>query len=191
MSLTVEAWFPQLIWSGLLESIDNEKLKEFAYQRKEQTEGVHASNYIGWQSDNIHYKDNEVFDSVVATITGHIEDCRNLVNLPPLQLYNIWINVNGPGAYNHLHNHPMALLSGVYYVDSKEEQGNIFFERSDGAEYFLPPVEVGNHFNGSATSYKSVTGALYIFPGWLKHSVQPNTTEEDRISISFNYGVIK
>ena len=74
MSLTVEAWFPQLIWSGFLESIDNEKLKEFAYERKEQTEGVHASNYIGWQSDNIHYKDNEVFDSLVATITGHIED---------------------------------------------------------------------------------------------------------------------
>ena len=83
----------------------------------------------------------------------------------------------------------MALLSGVYYVKSVEEQGNIFFERSDGAEYFLPKVETHNYFNGSATSYKAITGALYIFPGWLKHSVQPNRTEEDRISISFNYGV--
>ena len=137
MSLTVEAWFPQLIWSGLLESIDNEKLKEFAYQRKEQTEGVHASNYIGWQSDNIHYKDNEVFDGLVATITGHIEDCRNLVNLPPLQLYNIWINVNGPGAYNHLHNHAGSILSGVYYVKSQPEQGNIFFEFFLAKKYFL------------------------------------------------------
>ena len=191
MSLKVEAWFPQLIWSGLLDNTKNEDLVKFAYERKEADEGVKNSNYIGWQSGSIHYNDNETFDRLVEAITGHVEDCRQLVKLPPLQLYNIWINVNSPGAYNHLHNHPLSLLSGVYYVKSTEEQGNIFFERSDGAEYFLPPVEVGNHFNGSATSYKSVTGALYIFPGWLKHSVQPNTTEEDRISISFNYGVIK
>ena len=128
MSLKVEAWFPQLIWSGLLENTHNDELVKFAYERKEADKGVTASNYIGWQSGSIHYNDNETFDRLVEAITGHIEDCRSLVDLPELQLYNIWININSPGAYNHLHNHPMALLSGVYYVKSVEEQGNIFFE---------------------------------------------------------------
>jgi hypothetical protein len=32
---------------------------------------------------------------------------------------------------------------------------------------------------------------MYVFPSWLKHSVQPNKTDKDRISISFNYGVKK
>ena len=118
MSLKVEAWFPQLIWSGLLDNTKNEDLVKFAYERKEADEGVKNSNYIGWQSGSIHYNDNETFDRLVEAITGHVEDCRQLVKLPPLQLYNIWINVNSPGAYNHLHNHPLSLLSGVYYVKS-------------------------------------------------------------------------
>ena len=192
MPLKAEAWFPSLIWSGLLDNTHNDKIKSFAYERKEQDKGVELSNYIGWQSSSIRQGDNETFDRLVESISSNVEDCRKLVELPELQLYNIWININTPGAYNALHNHPGSVLSGVYYVESTEEQGNIFFERSDGAEYFLPPnVEEHNYFTGSATSYRAITGALYIFPGWLKHSVEPNRSDEDRISISFNYGVVK
>ena len=63
------------------------------------------------------------------------------------------------------------------------------FERSDNAEYFLPPMEKPNYFTSTATTYKAMTGAIYVFPGWMKHSVQPNLTKEDRLSVSFNYGV--
>ena len=191
MPLKAEAWFPSLIWSGLLDNTHNDKIKDFAYERKKQDKGVELSNYIGWQSTSIRQGDDDTFDRLVESITSNIEDCRNLVELPELQLYNIWININTPGAYNALHNHPGSVLSGVYYVESTEEQGNIFFERDDNAEYFLPPVQQTNYFNGTATSYKAISGAMYVFPSWLKHSVQPNKTDKDRISISFNYGVKK
>ena len=163
MALTAEQWFPNVIWSGLLSNVNNTAIEDFAYERKEQDEGVKISNYIGC--------------------------CAAQVQLPELQIQNIWININSPGAYNHLHNHAGSILSGVYYVNSTPEQGNIFFERSDNAEYFLPPVEKPNYFTSTATTYKATTGALYVFPGWMKHSVQPNTTDKDRISVSFNYGV--
>ena len=29
---------------------------------------------------------------------------------------------------------------------------------------------------------------LYVFPSWIKHLVQPNMSDEERISISFNVG---
>ena len=32
-------------------------------------------------------------------------------------------------------------------------------------------------------------GDVLFFPGWLKHWVSPNTTELDRISISFNMSI--
>ena len=146
MPLKAEAWFPSLIWSGLLDNTHNDKIKSFAYERKEQDKGVELSNYIGWQSSSIRQGDNETFDRLVESISSNIEDCRNLVELPELQLYNIWININTPGAYNALHNHPGSVLSGVYYVESTEEQGNIFFERGDNAEYFLPPVHTERYF---------------------------------------------
>ena len=71
----------------------------------------------------------------------------------------------------------------------EENQGNIQFERSDGAEYHMPdePQQV-TYYTSTRATYKAKTGALYIFPGWLKHSVQGNLSNTDRISVSFNYG---
>ena len=79
-------------------------------------------------------------------------------------------------------------VSGKCNIEWKENcntQGNQITLKYDQSVHH---VTIGNHFNGSATSYKSVTGALYIFPGWLKHSVQGNLSNTDRISVSFNYG---
>lgn len=191
MALNAEQWFPSVIWSGLLNGVDNDALTVFAYDRQSIDEGVTVSNYLGWQSSPIKHGENEEFDNFVNALSQQIHNCAIQAELPDLQIQNIWININKPGAYNHLHNHAGAILSGVYYVKSTPEQGNIFFERGDNAEYFLPPMEKPNYFTSTATTYKAMTDAVYVFPGWLKHSVQPNLTKEDRISISFNYGVVK
>ncbi len=189
MALNAEQWFPSVIWSGMLNGVDNDKVETFAYDRKNLDKGVQISNYIGWQSNSITKGDNEEFDQLVDAISEQINACAAQAELPNLEIQNIWININTPGAYNTLHNHAGAVLSGVYYVKSDPSQGNIMFERNDGAEYFLPPIEKANYFTSTATTYKAMTGAIYVFPGWLKHSVQPNLTKEDRLSISFNYGV--
>jgi uncharacterized protein (TIGR02466 family) len=190
MALNAEQWFPSVIWSGMLSGVDNDAIQIFAYDRKNTDNGVQISNYGGWQSSAIKQGDNEAFDQLVQTINKEINVCAEQAELPALGIQNIWMNVNTPGSYNHLHNHAGSVLSGVYYVKATPEQGNLFFERSDNAEYFLPPVEKANYFNSTATTYKAITDAIYIFPGWMKHSVQPNLTKEDRISISFNYGVL-
>ena len=35
-------------------------------------------------------------------------------------------------------------------------------------------------------SFVPKEGDLYLFPSWAKHGVTPNTTKNNRISISFN-----
>ncbi len=189
MALTAEQWFPSVIWSGKIDGIDNEGICSYLNDKKLLDPGVTISNYGGWQSSAIQQGDNILFDGLVNAITGEVNGCSIQADLPELQIQNVWGNINGPGSYNTLHNHAGALLSGVYYLRANPNQGNIFFERSDNAEYFLPPMPKPNYFTSTATTYKALTGALYIFPGWLKHMVQPNLTQDDRISISFNYGV--
>ncbi|MBR19867.1 MAG: hypothetical protein CMA64_06940 [Euryarchaeota archaeon] len=189
MALNAEQWFPSVIWSGLLSGVDNDLIETFAYDRKNLDKGVEVSNYIGWQSNSIRHGDNEEFDQLVSAVTEQVDGCAAQAELPPLQIQNIWLNINTPGAYNTLHNHAGAILSGVYYIKSDPSQGNIMFERGDNAEYFLPPMEKANYFTSTATTYKAMTGAIYVFPGWLKHSVQPNLTKDDRLSISFNFGL--
>lgn len=189
MALHSELWFPNVVWSGMVHSIDNGSLKRYAYDRKKNDVGVQISNYNGWQSSALTSGSHPEIDNLVTYLNKEIDNCRRQVGLYNLELYNIWININPPNSYNHLHNHKDAVLSGVYYVHATENQGNIQFERSDGAEYHIPQyVENNTYFTCTRATYKARTGALYIFPGWLKHSVEGNNTNTDRISISFNYG---
>jgi len=189
MALHSELWFPSVVWSAMTHHIDNTSLRHFAYERRKTDKGVTVSNFGGWQSSPLESGCHPEIDNIVEYLNLEIDNCRRQVGLKEVELYNIWININTPGSFNHLHNHVGAVFSGVYYVHADDMQGNIQFERSDGAEYHIPTeIEKATYYTSTRASYKSKTGAVYIFPGWLKHSVEGNQTQKDRISISFNYG---
>jgi len=184
-----ELWFPSVIWSAMVHSIDNSELKKWAYQKAKEDTGRKISNFGGYQSSDIKQGECKAIDELIAYLNNEVNSCAKQVGLQPLTLYNVWININPPNSYNELHNHIGSVLSGVYYVDASPDQGNIQFERTDGGEYHLPlDVAQDTYYTSTRATYAAKTGALYIFPGWLKHSVQGNTSKSDRISISFNYG---
>ena len=192
MPLHTELWFPSVVWSGVIHWPDNTELTNFAYKKQSTDPGRKISNSGGWQSKDIQSGECKFIDLFVSNLNQEVYTCAKQVGLPPLQIYNIWININPPGAYNKLHDHAGSVLSGVYYVDASDNQGNLQIQRTDNAEYFLPEVpEKITYYTATASNYKAKTGALYVFPSWLKHSVDTNNSDKDRISISFNYGVTK
>ena len=189
MAMHTELWFPSVIWSSVIHLVDNKLAKEFAYKKQTDNQGRIVSNYGGFQSSDIQSNECSAIDNLVKHLNQEINTCATQVGMKDLEIQNIWININPPGSYNHLHNHVGSVLSGVYYVDAMPEQGNIQFERNDGAEYHIPTkVSKETYYTSTRATYAAKTGALYIFPGWMKHSVQGNTSKSDRISISFNYG---
>jgi len=188
MAMHTELWFPSVIWSSIIHVVNNDELKKFAYQRKQTDKGRVVSNYGGWQSNDIKPGESDQIDRLVKTLNEEMKTCATQVGLKECEIYNIWININPPNSYNHLHNHVGSVLSGVYYVDA-ENQGNIQFERNDGGEYHIPyDIAQETYYTSTRATYAAKTNALYIFPGWLKHSVQGNIGTTDRISVSFNYG---
>jgi len=189
MAMHTELWFPTVIWSAVIHTINNDEIKRYAYDKKNNDRGRIVSNYGGWQSNDIPAGECPAIDALIAYLNTEMYECTTQVGLPALELYNLWVNINPPGSYNHLHNHVGSVLSGSYYVDAKPEQGNIQFERNDNGEYHIPTnVAKETYYTSTRATYAAKSGALYIFPGWLKHSVQANYTEQDRISIAFNYG---
>ena len=188
-----ELWYPNVIWSSILNNIDNSVLKQFAYDKiKEDPKGRHHSNNKGYQSIDLKPNECTEVDRLIQTIDKEIVIIASQVGLKIPRLYNIWTNVNYPHASNDLHHHIDSIFSGVYYVDADPnvDQGNISFQRGDNAEYHIPPhmIEKVTYFTAQKSNYKSTTGGLFIFPGWLKHQVGINNSSKDRISISFNYG---
>jgi uncharacterized protein (TIGR02466 family) len=193
MAMHNELWFPSVIWSSILNNVDNSVLKKFAYDKiKEDPKGRHHSNNKGYQSIDLKPNECTEVDRLIQNIDKEIVAIAAQTGLKPPRLYNIWLNVNYPGASNDLHHHIDSIFSGVYYVDadSNSKQGNISFQRGDNAEYHISPhmIEKVTYFTAQQSNYASTTGGLFIFPGWLKHKVGPNESNNDRISISFNYG---
>ena len=40
--------------------------------------------------------------------------------------------------------------------------------------------------NAPSVSKKAVTSTMYLFPSWIKHYVDRNESDKERISIAFN-----
>ena len=99
--------------------------------------------------------------------------------------YNIthsWAALFKKGNYGHIHSHGEADIAGVYYHEVPENSGGLFFE--------CPSPGMGDSLLysrwGRRLDVKASEGGMLLFPGFLKHGIQTNTTDHDRISISFN-----
>jgi len=99
-----------------------------------------------------------------------------------------WANVREKGAPEHrAHCHPNNFLSGVYYVQV-QEGGNVinFHDPRPQINIMAPKRKQFTEHNTRDVHVTVKTGSLIVFPAWLMHSVQPNESDMDRISVSFN-----
>ena len=98
-----------------------------------------------------------------------------------------WILKIKNGHFAHAHNHTPTDISGVYYYQTTGADGNFFFESPNS--YF----EMSKCFRdkyGQRFLQQPVVGKIILFPGWLRHGVFLNSSESERISISFNINFI-
>lgn len=98
-----------------------------------------------------------------------------------------WVNINPYLTSHPLHFHRNSFLSGVLYLNTGEDCGDIRFHREENL--FEPEVNFDseNQFSWSYRYFNPIDCLLLIFPSHLKHSVSPNLNKDvDRISLSFN-----
>jgi len=107
---------------------------------------------------------------------------------------NFWFNVNGKHHTNMVHTHDNTFIAGVFYLKAYPGQGKITLFKEYSQDYVIAsqaPIEQYKHISASAISFDPVTSRLILFPGALPHGVGANTTDEDRISVSFNIKMIR
>ena len=171
--------------------VDVDKIKNFCLSLKKKSKGRKISNLTGWQSEDIvdfppylqKLKELIEFNANIYSKTMHIKK--------ELQLDNMWININEYKDSNEPHIHPHSIVSGSFYLSVSEDSGGIKFYNplSETMNYVLNDdiVDKWTQTNCSRWVVVPVQSVLLLFPGWLKHSVQPNNDKKlKRISISFN-----
>ena len=161
-------------------------------ERLKNPKGVIKSNLGGWQSDNIIYPDSPFFflQDIEKICQGVAKDVLKINK--SVFLNNAWININQKDNLNQVHTHPNNILSGVYYVKTPEKCGNIIFRHPsfDMMERDWEDIVSDsdhNVYNSDTWWLPAKANTLYIFPSWIKHLVGPNMSDEERISMSFNF----
>jgi uncharacterized protein (TIGR02466 family) len=144
-------------------------------------------NNRDWRNDSLYPNINKM----LAYVEDMSQTCFKELGVKdslPKQLENFWININSPGRFNKPHLHPGTLFSGVYYVKTDDDTGPISFHNQTDKDFILQfYTDKPNQFNISTVSYKPIIGRVVIFPSWVSHSVDPNQSNQDRISISFDF----
>ena len=162
----------------------NSLVKKIGAGRKRSAEG-------GWQSGDL-VGDHPPLSNLISTITKHVNKYCSDIQLKKTSLDNIWVNINGYKDSNTRHCHPNALVSGVYYVKTPKQSGQIVLEHPSydtfGYDWHQGTIKNFNQYTSARWFIDTQPGKLLLFPGWLNHYVTQNLNKkEERISISFNY----
>lgn len=139
------------------------------------------SNAGGYQSPNINI--NEYFVLLSKKLFPVLEAISNDIGMN-LDLENSWVNINRKNNFNRTHIHKGSSFSGVVYLKTNSNSGPIIFLNPTGSEAY-PIDDTIKDFYGRYEINPTV-GDILVFPSYLKHYVDPNLSDEDRISIAFN-----
>ena len=106
------------------------------------------------------------------------------------RLGNMWANINYQGGYNKPHIHPNSLFSGVYYVHAQPNSGKLVCnDPRPGIQTNMPIRKEGQppQHLWRECHLAPIPGRIIMFPAWLWHCVEPNQSNDIRISVSFNF----
>ena len=107
-----------------------------------------------------------------------------------LKCDSLWINILPQGGMHASHIHTHSVISGTMYVAMPEGTSALKLE-----DPRLPMMMTAPLVDKAAAQelqrfvyVKPVVGEVLLWESWLRHEVPMNMAEEDRISVSFNYG---
>lgn len=164
------------------------------YSTDEYNHNTNQELTINSVSNNILLK--EEFKELREIIEGMMEHYIYMTLMFPrsikLNLVCSWGAIGFPNAYTKSHLHTNSLYSGVFYLKSLEQSGDLEFWKPTNANTFCnnalkPRATESNILNSDSWSITPKTGDCFIFPSHLEHSVTPNKSGENRCVVAFNY----
>ena len=136
-----------------------------------------------------------IFKALKKALNKHVkafaEDLEFDLGDKKLKLDSLWINILPEGGIHTSHIHPHSVISGTTYVAMPDGASAIRFEDPRHAMMMAAPVrrkEAREEMRNFIYVAPEV-GDVLLWESWLRHEVPMNMAEEDRISVSFNYGL--
>ena len=188
--------FPSSIHSLGINNFDDYKdqlIQETYQERDEDLIGRKISNRGGWQSNQINIqecKSKTLKKIIIDSLSGFTPISENVS-----MVIEGCKNINAPGDFNVKHDHPRSNLSGVLWIKTPKNSGNLVFTSPQLFNKFQELYNYTDEFKYDTKSYMTyyftpTEGRILLFPSSLEHEVEENKSDEDRISYSFNIKLI-
>jgi uncharacterized protein (TIGR02466 family) len=164
-----------------------------------QPDGIKKSSIRGWHSpdapDGQGLTGEPAFQAAHERIAQALHAFVSELGYEGLKIkaLNSWVIVSGKGAGNNKHCHPNSFVSGAYYIQAPEGASPIVFIDPRVAKLFTSPplTKKASAFLANTAPVDAKTSRLVLFPSWLEHEVPLNPTNEERVVLSFNFGLIQ
>ena len=127
--------------------------------------------------------------AVDAHVAAFAEDLQLNLDGRALKLEDIWINILPEGGTHSGHIHPHSVISGTTYVAMPDGASTIKFEDPRLPMMMAAPARVKDAREElrTFTYVAPAVGDVLLWESFIRHEVPMNMSEEDRISVSFNY----
>jgi uncharacterized protein (TIGR02466 family) len=108
------------------------------------------------------------------------------------EMSSSWLVKCQPEQEAQYHIHKNSIFSGVLYLNVNKDCGNLSFRLADNDDRTIipvldPPIKTINIYNNRSYSLNPRKGLLVLFLSTISHKIEKNRSNEDRISIAFNY----
>lgn len=181
------------------------KYREDLIKRIEQIEGDHS--YVMLQKEHGEDKKNIFHVSYSKDVLNKfLPDLKTLILEKFYQYKNevlnytkndfdfttSWISSSERGQASVIHNHHNCMFSGVYYIRTHKDAGNISFEDYTDCRFDLEPGE-RNIYNARECIIEPKDDMILFFPAELHHKLMVNNSDIKRLAVVFNltpYGEI-
>lgn len=162
---------------------DTQKVNKTILQgflKQYQQPGIKRTHLFEDRYENIYLNEQHI-PELIPLIKQAIEFAEDILQTKNLRT-GFWFNYMPPGATTTLHTHDDddELLSCVYYVDVPENSGNLIL--------YPGATSPGVSDNGEMIEIDSTTGEFIFFKPDVRHEVTRNNSDENRLSIGFNFG---
>lgn len=177
-----------------VDATTNARVAEWIMAERRRDAGLQRSVVGGWHSRaDLPVRGDPALDALFGAIVEQVRRLHSqLSSEQDLQvrfMLQAWATVLEIGHYVQVHDHADSHWSVVYYVDAGDSDaassGRINWVNPIGSHRELPGLEL------APTTFTCTprTGLLAIFPGWLRHSVEPYLGTRPRLVVAANIEV--
>ena len=97
-----------------------------------------------------------------------------------------WFTKSITNQSSNYHNHNNCMFSGILYLQTDENSGDVSFEDFNNRRYKLDVKEY-NIYNCTEYKFKPIDGLMILFPSEVHHKILKNNSSVVRHSLAFNF----